>query len=280
MPNNSTARRWCFTLNNYTQQDIDRINGLSNDDRVRYCVIGAEVAASGTPHLQGYIELRQSVRIGGIKGIIGRQDVHVEKAGGTALQASEYCKKEGNVVGEFGVLGGSQGSRTDLSAVQEAIRSGSNLVDLAREHFPAFVKYSRGLQAAMCLLTPPRSWRTQCVWLWGPTGSGKSRRAARESEALCPGSVCWLPDQSLKWFDGYCGHKGIVLDDFTGTAELAFLLRLLDRYPLKVPVKGGFQEFVGRIVWITSNYSPSACYGGRLQFAALERRIDEVIHLE
>ncbi len=97
------------------------------------------------------------------------------------------------------------------------------------------------------------------MWIYGPTGSGKSRRAHRESEALCPGSVLWLPDQSLRWFDGYNGHKGLVLDDFTGDAELPFLLRLLDRYPLKVPIKGGFMEFVGRIVWITSNFSPGQC---------------------
>jgi hypothetical protein len=36
-----------------------------------------------------------------------------------------------------------------------------------------------------------RNHRTQCIWFWGKTGS-----------------VCYLGDPSLKWFDPYRGEKG------------------------------------------------------------------------
>jgi len=47
-------RNWVFTLNNYTDDDIDR---LANPyEQVKYIAYGKEIApTTETPHLQGYL---------------------------------------------------------------------------------------------------------------------------------------------------------------------------------------------------------------------------------
>lgn len=275
------AKDWCFTLNNYTEDDVDRISGLAGGDDVDYIVCGREVGESGTPHLQGFVQLARKKTMAGVKSLIGSRTVHLERRRGSPAEASEYCKKEGNWF-EHGTMDpkSNAGARTDLVALQTMLRSGASLADVADEHFSNFIRYPRGIAAYLDTRTRPRNFRTQCVWFWGRTGSGKSRLAYEESSALCGGSVCYLGDPSLKWFDPYRGEKGIVIDDFDGTASVPVLLRLLDRYPLRVPIKGGFMECAARIVWITSNKAPEELYGEHHQFEALLRRIDEIRYFD
>lgn len=136
----SASKHWCFTLNNYTDADIERINGLvSTVDRVSYLIYGKEVGASGTPHLQGYVYCKQKTRMGQIKNIVG-SNPHLECA--RNVNASiEYCKKDGDWV-EFGNRGGGQGSRSDLNAFREAVKAGMlNLKDIRESHGEVYAKY-------------------------------------------------------------------------------------------------------------------------------------------
>lgn len=278
---NVQSRRFCFTVNNYDIRELTWLERLSDSGRreregVKYVVFGREVGTAGTPHLQGYIEFSRPVRARKVKEHFLGVRAHVEKANGTGKQASDYCKKEGEWI-EYGVLSQGQGSRSDLSTVEEAVASGTSIVDVSRDHFIQFVKYSRGIERAINLRATPRSWRTQVVWTFGDTGTGKTYSSFKEAEALSNGFVSWVSDSTLKWFDGFVPNsKCCIFDDFDGKAELAMLLRVFDRYPLKVPIKGSFIEFNPRICYVTSNFSPFALYGGHAQFKALMRRIDEV----
>lgn len=50
-------RRWTFTLNNYTEEEVCN---LKNDCKATYMIFGKEVApTTGTPHLQGYVEWKR-----------------------------------------------------------------------------------------------------------------------------------------------------------------------------------------------------------------------------
>ena len=58
MATRKRASRWCFTLNNYTADEVEAIERKSSDRELcTYIVYGKEVGESNTPHLQGYLEL-------------------------------------------------------------------------------------------------------------------------------------------------------------------------------------------------------------------------------
>jgi len=242
---------------------------------VRYLIAGRETAASGTPHLQGYVEFKKPKRLNAVKSILGGQSIHLEVARGNRDQAIDYCKKEDPSPFEYGDRGaGGQGKRSDLAAVVDLVKSGKTLRDVCEEHGESFIKYSRGIRELVNICAEPRDFPTNFIWRYGKTGAGKSRASHEESKGLCNGDVAWISDVSLKWFDGIDANtRGIVLDEFDGTASLAYLLRLLDRYPLKVPIKGGMVNFRCRWVFITSQFSPSRYYGQHDQWKALVRRI-------
>lgn len=94
---NTKSKYWCFTLNNYTAEDVEKINDLVEAEGApaNYVVVGKEVGESGTPHLQGYIEFTNRKTFASVKRYIGSR-AHIEPRRGSQEEAIEYCKKDGN----------------------------------------------------------------------------------------------------------------------------------------------------------------------------------------
>ena len=98
----SIAKRWCFTLNNPTEDEQFDLAlygeeiAISSESPFRYLVFGRETGESGTPHLQGYFILTEKKRLGWIKGLTPFIRAHLEVARGSFERASAYCKKEGD----------------------------------------------------------------------------------------------------------------------------------------------------------------------------------------
>ena len=136
------SKNWCFTLNNYTDDDITRINGLvASEPRVAYVIYGKEVGESGTPHLQGFVSLKQRTRLAQVKTIIG-SNPHLEVARNVNASV-EYCKKEGDW-SEFGTRNSGQGTRSDLDDFKAAVKGGMlNLKTIREEHGEVYAKYPR-----------------------------------------------------------------------------------------------------------------------------------------
>jgi len=137
------ARRWVFTLNNYSDDEVIALRlALSDSVKVRYAVFGFESAGStSTAHLQGYCCLGKPSRLGGVKKIVGLR-AHCEVAKGNEQQNYDYCTKEGNFE-EFGQRA-APGKRSDLEEFKEAVKSG--VVDLKRlreEHSSVAARYPR-----------------------------------------------------------------------------------------------------------------------------------------
>lgn len=87
------CRKWCFTLNNYTEEEYTTIEKVFIEKGWTY-VIGKEVGESGTPHLQGFIKAKNAVSFEHLKKIMPK--AHLEKARGNVEENLNYCSKDGN----------------------------------------------------------------------------------------------------------------------------------------------------------------------------------------
>jgi len=100
------AKNWCFTINNYSIDDIQRLEDvIDQTNLVNYMVYGKEVGEQGTPHLQCYVQFSVRKRFRQVKNLLGPK-AHIEHARGSAFEASMYCKKDEDFT-EYGRLSNS-----------------------------------------------------------------------------------------------------------------------------------------------------------------------------
>ncbi|AKV62276.1 putative replication initiation protein [Hermit crab associated circular virus] len=122
MPRDAPAKQWCFTLNNYTPAELTAIvDSAGNFD---YLCFGRERGNNNTPHLQGYLILKEKKRFSYVRQLAGLERAHWEKKSprSTPKQASDYCKKDGDY-DEYGELPTKkQGQRTDFDELKEWIK--------------------------------------------------------------------------------------------------------------------------------------------------------------
>lgn len=136
------SKNWCFTLNNYTEDDVSRLKNLvSTNSRISYIIFGKEVAETGTPHLQGFVSCKVKTRLINIKDILG-SNPHLQPAK-KVIASITYCKKEGDWV-EFGSMSQKAGSRTDIDDFKESVKEGMlNFKDIREKHAEVYAKYPR-----------------------------------------------------------------------------------------------------------------------------------------
>lgn len=176
MAQNQRSRRFCFTLNNPTDEQRTIYRDLGNSAHIKYLVFGEEIAPTTlTPHLQGFVVFSNARRFGSVTAAFPG---HFSIALGTNLQASEYCKKDGRFE-EFGSFtSGSQGHRSDVDRLVEwldafIVDNGRppNEQEIAIQQPAAYLKHSRLLQSLGRLRSPrailrdgtPREWQQQLV---------------------------------------------------------------------------------------------------------------------
>jgi len=92
-PKRVRARKWCFTLNNYTEEDYGTMAQHFEEGQF---IIGKEIGENGTPHLQGYVEFKNPKDLSVLKKINER--IHWEITKGNRKQNFEYCSKDGNYI--------------------------------------------------------------------------------------------------------------------------------------------------------------------------------------
>lgn len=264
MSSKQTAR-YCFTLNNYTAADEERLQNLE----CKYICYGREKAGTtGTPHLQGMVIFDRSRRFNAAVSAIGG-GAHVETLRDAAA-SRVYCQKEGDFY-ERGELT-TPGKRTDTKAIKEAVLGGKLVIDILGhdDMNPQTLRYAEGLQK---YVTPPTI-RRSIRWYWGPSGAGKTSSAVSEAEAS-GGSLCILTGK-LNFLNGYTGQKNVIIDDFRrDNCPLDELLTLLDRYPKTVNIKGSSVPWMAENIWITSPSHPKDVFTSNWDTGQVLRRIIE-----
>lgn len=245
-------RNFVFTHNNFIDKDLE----FWNNYKCRYIIYGKEIApTTGTPHLQGYVELHKRVRFSTLKDTLP-QGVHIEPRRGTQSQAIEYCKKSGDYV-EVGEPR-RQGRRKDYDMARYMVENKMSVQDAMSEleeftlgTLTAYEKLQKYITSGGDRDKP------SVTWIYGPGGSGKTKRAYE----LAAGATVYKVDLLEKgWFDGYDRHETVIIDDFCCNKDdeqlFKTVLAITDRYPLRVNIKGSTVWFTPKQIIFTSQQAP------------------------
>lgn len=278
----SRAKRWCFTINNPTAADDERLAAITQDN-CAYAIWQLEEGERGTHHYQGFVVFDNRVRIPHLRELFGPRG-HYEKARGSIAQNKAYCSKEPRLAPtvEVGLLPDEEPARqSDLGRATELVVSGGTLRRVGQEMPSAYVRNYRGLASLRSLLhLPPRRDNLCCVWLYGKSGCGKSRLAHEL------GGDDYYSHPLSKWWDGYDGERCIIFDDIRadslGPNTFDQLLRILDRYPYRCEVKGGYAALRADRYVFTCVSAPRDVFSliGDVEYAQLRRRIHHEVCIE
>lgn len=291
------AKRYCFTLNNYSVEELEWLGDKGREieeDRnslFQYLCFEEELGEEGTPHLQGYFELRKQKTIISLK----REHelmwgFHFAVARGSKEQNKKYCNKEGGMI-EWGGKGmndskNRQGNRTDLEDVYADMKNGMKMTELLDKYPKHVMMYPNGLQRAYFLLQKKKDQKIREVDVrvyWGDTGAGKTKAVFDE---FGYDNVFKLNNDGGQkiWFDGYMGEECLLIDDFNSWIKMTQLLTITDIYPLRLEVKGAFTSASFTTIIITSNKNLDEWYRvesvGVEHYNALKRRVKMQVHFE
>lgn len=121
------AKSWCFTLNNYTEEEYNAIVAWD----VSKMVVGKEMGENGTPHLQGAVAFKQTHRLTGVKKLQPR--AHWEPMAARGDGAYAYCRKDGDFIE---INNKEQGRRTDRELAYAAATQKKTLREFVAEENP------------------------------------------------------------------------------------------------------------------------------------------------
>lgn len=262
MNNSKQSKGWCFTINNWTPVDYAMALGMPHD----YIIIGKEIGKKNKiPHLQGYVFMRNKLTFKQVKECLPRGNIRIAK--GKPYENRDYCSKDGDFI-EDGVCP-VQGKRNDLDRVRNILSESGRIADVVTS--ASSLTQLKFAETAIKYIEKKRNWKPFVIWIYGPSGAGKTREAY---EFL--GENCYRKTNSTgQWWDGYDAHEDVLLDDLKAdTLHYSTLLELLDRYECRVQFKGGSRQFLARRIVVTSIEHPDDLY--RRESSELMRRIDVI----
>jgi len=240
-------------------------------------------ASTGLRHYQGYAEFAGAKRVSALKKI--DKSVHWESRMGTAKQASDYATKADTRVagpwiwGELANPEPTPGKRTDLEDAMQLYEA-EGIDAVVEQHPTTYARYYRGMDRVLFIKNRHqiRDNAPTVTLLYGPPGCGKSRYVHDNVE-----KVYTIPVTDGFWFDNYFNDDNVLLDEFEGAASkwtLTNLNRVLDRYAVMLPTKGGFTHWKPKHIYITTNTHPLNWYNyenRQDRYKALARRFTKVM---
>ena len=194
---------------------------------------------------------------------------------GCTRRETKYRVSETTTVGvPFSCL---QGGHAMQGAIVDSIKRGDKRKCILEAYGPYVAAHMPWFQHVLAAYCPKRTWKPTVYWLHGATGTDKSRIA----NAICTDAYFKSPDS--RWFDGYDGHRVVVVNDLRkSTFSFSYLLDLLDRYPIMVETKGGMAPMLSCMFIITCSKSPTALWDeiagvANENVGQLHRRCDHIV---
>lgn len=89
------GRNWALTWNNYTAEQLQSLKDkIDGSEWICYAIVAKETSQSGTPHLQGYVQILKNAKQGWVIKELGCEGAHIEPARTSADINIRYCSKE------------------------------------------------------------------------------------------------------------------------------------------------------------------------------------------
>lgn len=227
-----SCRNACATIYEVSLDEL--LHKLQEWTRITYAVVGREICPqTERPHLQCYFEFKNTMEQSTFTNKLGMPVYYFKARTGTAEQAADYCKKDGDFT-EWGEIS-HQGQRTDLAECIDDIKTGMSEAELSLKHPTTFCHHMKWVQrmielhshpvekayyplSEMCQRIQQRpipfshpDWCGAAVVQGGP-GIGKTQYALAHFSS--PLFVTHM--DRLKFFDPNV-HDGIVFDDMSFT---------------------------------------------------------------
>lgn len=241
---------------------------------------GGQTDKDGRLHVQFAVCLRDQCRVPQARRILGGHHGPftgwLEPARSQAVW--DYVVKEASrvkAIDGYGNLTDDTGHRSDLDIIYAEIAKGSPIWDIMSRFPRQFMRNHAAISKLCAMYDRPRPYGpcTVEIW-WGVTGSGKSHQAFSQ-----------FPDAYRKtipgkWWEGYKGEKVVVFEEFNPAEDkelrLPELLKILDKYPYQVEIKGASMQLQANHFIFTTNIDPRTWYEGHPQVPAFCRRVSRV----
>lgn len=250
------SRAWCYTLNNYTQDEMDKLKKVGSKEGCVFHVFGKEVGEKEkTPHLQGYVYFKETKSLKQLKKILGnRASLRVTR--GSSLANFRYCTKEDK--DDYFLFGKMPADPQEKGRIEK--ERWTKIKRLALEGKlseitpKVFVQNYRSLKQIRNDFFECRDTLDHCTgfWLAGSYGTGKSYNARTKF----PGAYIKTPDQ---WWDDYTGQETVIIEDMDPFHKsIGRHLKIwMDKYPFPAAYKGGmFRAIRPKRIIVTSQYLP------------------------
>lgn len=261
------SRRWCFT--SFDENETKSIISLTN----KFCIVGIEICpTTKKQHYQGFINLINTIKLGGLKKIAST--THFEVSEGSDEDNLKYCSKDGNIYHKNGEPS-FKGKRNDINKIADAIMEGASIQEIASDNPSAYIKYHKGINALKFIQdkTDKTEREINGLYIWGDSGVGKTRMAVDYDKNYY---ILSLKNQGQIWFDGYDGENTLIIDELKrGQINYGDLLRIADRYPYQAPIKGGSIMAKWKNVIITANHPMDEIFSDDY-LPAMKRRFKEI----
>lgn len=268
MSDRGQSKTWVCTIHNYTERDIAVVTEWAT--WCKQIVFTKEVGEeTGHLHLQGYVVFPRAMTLKSLKKI---HPTATWKIGVAAELGAIYCLKldSEKVINQNNTC---QGKRKDITDVYDSIEAGLTTREFVLACKPGIQAIATWKAARFALAMPRAITDLDVIWNWGPTGCGKTHWAYENYPDL-------FSVETIRWWDGYEGEETILFDEFRADQmPWSKLLKLTDKYPMRVETKGSWVQVQYLRVIITAPEPPHLMYAHIGEdVAQLLRRITQVNH--
>lgn len=237
-------RKWFLTINNWNKEEWEK--AIKEIENCEYGICCQEVGDEcGTPHLHIWLHYKNA-----------RSDVSVQKMfprcwkmPGKGRDCDQSYLKKQDIWKEAGKME-QQGKRNDISKVKEIIKEGGGMIEIINE-VDSYQAMRSGELMLKYLETGRKVGKLEINWYWGKPETGKTRK-------VYDTEVNVFRPLTQKWWEGYDGHKVVLIDELRPYwCSFSRLLVLTDIYPFRVESKGGSRQVQYNKLYITSCFSPT-----------------------